>query len=408
MIWKINIPQEAPKTETTSYNVALPELKYVATTTNTPGATPKGIAAATTSTTAFLDVVKNFYWTYSKPESREEVPTIYLKEKKLKVNALISQLKYSLGFAGKEFQQAAGVITSTVSNIAGKNAYSNVKGFADAANAVITSVANAAETVISGAGALLDKAIGEHDDPNAAVNQSKWLAPYRNLYLTESTGWEFLFPYFDDGFDMHGNSFSSEGSIGGLGGLVKAAADLPYDIAEIAGFITNPKQISFVERAKFYNFPTEGETITFSFPLINTGSVDYTDVVNNWQLLFLLLYNNKPGRISPVTVEQPVIYEVEIPGVKFYPYCYISNIDIKFQGSRRELTMEIPFTKQSLGSAVNGDTINVNTQETSKTIKTIVPDAYFVTITLKSMLGSTKNFMYHLLDNGSRTRGRSE
>lgn len=404
MIWKINIPQQAASTnkDKESFNVALPELKYVPTATNNSVLSLRGIAAATSPTTAYLDVVRNFYWTYSKPESREEVPTIYLKEKKLKTNALISQLKYSLGFAGINVEEAAGILASAITNIGGKNIFTNVT------NGIIQGAGAVAGAALDAANELVGNVKKFEDDPNSAVNNSKWLAPYRNLYLTESTGWEFLFPYFDDGFDTHGNSFTSEGSIGGLGGLVKAAADFPYEIAEVAGFITNPTQITYAERAKFFNFPQDGETISFSFPLINTGSVDYTDVMNNWQLLFLLLYNNKPGRVSPVTVEQPVIYEVEIPGVKFYPFCYISNIDIKFQGSRRELSMEIPFTQQSLGSSPIGNTINVNTQESTKTIKTIVPDAYFVTITLKSMLGNTKNFMYHLLDNGDRTRARSE
>ena len=48
-----------------------------------------------------VNVVRDFYWTYSKPGdvSRSEVPKIILTERALRTNALISQLKYSLGAA---------------------------------------------------------------------------------------------------------------------------------------------------------------------------------------------------------------------------------------------------------------------------------------------------------------------
>jgi hypothetical protein len=402
-IWGIKINQQSQVPG--AQQVDLPELVYMPSATDSVNTSPRGIAAAATaqaSTTSFLDVVNNFYWTYSKPESREEVPTIFLKEKKLLTNALISQLKYSLGAASSSAQAAAQTIGSTVVNAANGTVFSDVAGFTQdklngAAN-LVTGLTNLANQGLAAAGIV-------SNDPT--VDGSKWLAPYQGLYATKPTGWQFLFPYFDDTYEAHANAFSSEGSVGGLGGLIGEAANLAYSFSEVAGFLSNPKQITYIERAKFYNFPTEGENITFSFPLINTGSVDYDDVVSNWQLLFLLLYNNKPGRISTTTVEQPVIYEVEIPGVKFYPYCYITSIDIKFQGSRREMSMVIPYTSPNLDSNAENDVTNVSSATSTKSINTIVPDAYFVTITLKSMLAETKNFMYHLIDKGERTRASS-
>ena len=392
MIWGI-VNTQTQQTGTTS-TVNLPQLKRIDTGDGTTAATNRGVAAVT-QTASYLDVVKDFYWTYSKPESREEIPTIYLKEKRLKVNALVSQLKYSLGFAAQEASQAVNTLTNFGASLGLPSL------FLDVAGTVGKATTGAAQTI----GDEISRLLGNNTvDNNSTLRTSPWLQPYKGLYITEPTSWEFLFPYFDDKFETQGNQFSSEGVTNALAGVFQAAAGVAMEVAEIAGTITNPTNITYIERAKFFNFPTDGDEVSFSFPLINTGSVNYDDVVNNWQLIFLLLYNNKPGRKSPTQIEQPVIYEVEIPGVRYLPFCYIASIDIKFQGSRRELPVYIPYTEQQTGINNSGSVVDVSSISSYKTINTIVPDAYYVTITLKSMLGNTKNFMYHMIDRGDRTR----
>lgn len=402
MIWGIVNSQPNPTVtaSTGSANLALdvqlPRLTKIDATNNAANAPSRGMAAGANRITSYLDVVKDFYWTYSKPESREEVPSIFLRERKLKVNALVSQLKYSLGFAAAESVAAIEVAKQKALSL----------GFNPGIANAITGAANTAQGAVRTVDSTLGQSIRDLIalDNNTTMAQSTWLQPYRGLYITEPTDWEFLFPYFDDKFELQSNQFSTEGVTNALGGILQTAANIPTEIAEIASSIRNPTQITYVERAKFFNYPTEGDEISFTFPLINTGSVSYDDVVNNWQLLFLLLYNNKPGRLSPTLIEQPVIYEVEIPGVKFYPFCYMAGIDIKFQGARRELPIQISYNEQQPGFNAAGSVTSVGGQSSFKTINTIVPDAYLVTITLKSMLGNTKNFMYHLIDRGDRTK----
>jgi hypothetical protein len=402
MIWGIqNVQTSVSKAVA---EIALPRLVKIDSAKSTTSSPSRGIAAAVASSSSYLDVVRDFYWTYSKQEAREEVPTIFLKEKRLKVNALISQLKYTLGFVGgtiqDDIQKAADLINS--------NKTTQASYYNDVAGVVVTALGGA-KNAVAGATALetkLEKQFGLLSlmDDNDTIKSSHWLQPYKGLYITEPTGWEFNMPYFDDKFETHGNQFSESGTVNPMSGLIQAATAGLTTIAEIAGTLTQPQNITYIERAKSFNFPTDGDDITIAFPLINTGSVDYNDVINNWQLIFLLLYNNKPGRISPTTVDQPVIYEVEIPGVKFYPYCYISSIDIKFQGARRELPIQIPYSEEQVGFNAAGKAIGVDQAASTRTINTIVPDAYYVTINLKSMVGNTKNFMYHMIDNGDRTK----
>lgn len=62
------------------------------------------------------------------------------------------------------------------------------------------------------------------------------------------------------------------------------------------------------------------------------------------------------------------------------PYAFISNMTVDFFGSRRSYHINIP-------NGRNGTT----------KIQTIIPDAYSVTITLKSLVSETQNFLYHML-----------
>jgi hypothetical protein len=77
-----------------------------------------------------------------------------------------------------------------------------------------------------------------------------------------------------------------------------------------------------------------------NFPLLNTGT--YEDIKRNWQLIFGLIYQNKPGRINRNLLELPVIYEFYIEGMAYMPYSYISQIQVDFIGNRRTMDIDIP------------------------------------------------------------------
>jgi len=350
-----------------------------------------------------VDVVSDFYWTYSKlRESRQEVPKIILTERKLKTNALISQLKYSLGASADNIK---GIVNNLPDGI--KNPLYNFINQVKQSDAG-KSLGNSSDAVKS--------KINQIDflqDNNSIYDKNPYLLPYQNLYITEPTGWQFLIPYFENYNNSQSNTFASDANNPVLG-LLQKGADLVGGVAEITSVLRNPTQISFTEKTKFYNYPTEGEELSFSFPLINTGSASFNDVIKNWELLFLLLYNNKPSRKNVAIIDPPVIYQVEIPGVKFLPFCYIAGININFKGSRRELSFELS-TIDSLSvdktteSRKGGpgqlrlDTIKKTVRgfsniSTVRNITTIIPDAYEIQISLKSLLPDTKNFMYSVLN----------
>jgi len=349
------------------------------------GSTPKG---------GIVDVVNNFYWTYSKLiDSRREAPRIILKEKRLKANALISQLKYSFGVARSNVTAAINAAPDSIKNPI--TTFLNKSG-----------VAGATRSATQYASDLVGQ-LSFLQDNNDVYTDNPYLLPYQNLYITEPTGWEFYLPYFNDYKNNQSNTFSQDMGGNPFLSVLKGAADLATDIAEITNVLRSPTQITFVERAKFYNYPAEGDEFAFSFPLINTGSATFNDVVRNWELLFLLLYNNKPSRKNVNIVEPPVLYQVEIPGSKFLPFCYISSMNVEFKGTRREIRFDLSVTDNlnvetgvqvpGVNNAIN-QIVGFNNQNIRREISTIIPDAYVITFNIKSLLPESKNFMYSVLN----------
>jgi hypothetical protein len=379
-------------------------------------------------------VANDYYWTYSKPgsEARKEVPTIILKEKRLKVNALVSQLIYSFGAS---VDSAQGIIR----NIFGEGAANEMNNMINSALGNVQTTAQQVEQISATATPVISTRLSDITrriasdvrDENNVYDQSPWLEPYRNLYITKDTGWEFVLPYFENYQGYSGNSFSGDITNPFLG-LLKGGVEGIVNAQEALQTLEAPLNYTFQERAKFFNYPTEGEDITFSFPLINTGSLTYDDVVRNWQLVFLLLYNNKPARQSKSIVEPPPVYEVRIPGVKFLPFCYVTGMQIEFQGSRRELDLTIPVETRQFTPQTNNSTANTNSNDlnneisrgaggsfnrplttsnqstpvsqrtVTRNIKAIIPDAYKITIALKSMFSESKNLLFHTVNTNTQ------
>lgn len=336
-----------------------------------------------------IDVVTNFNWTYSpRPTSREEVPLVKLIERRLLTNALIAQLKYSIGTTANTLEEIATQLQARAAAAGGNDTIKSLLALVaqDASN-LATVGEGIAQRVLPG-------------DENATLQTSSYLQPYRNLYITKPTGWRYYLPYFENTWEGLQNQFGSTGASNLIGNITQGAADLATGVTEIAATIQRPFDITYVERSKFYNYADDGEDITVTFPLINTGSATYDDVINNWQLIYLLLFQNRPGKTSINTVEQPVLYEVEIPGIKFFPFAYMSNISVDFQGARRRMVLNIPYTEvQTSVDETVGEGRDVTRILNAYSFDAIIPDAYIVKLTLHGLNTTTRNFMYHMLTN---------
>lgn len=315
-----------------------------------------------------INVVDDFSWTVSPKSSRNDVPRLQLIEKRVKLNSTVTNLAYS---ALATVDSAKGAV-NTITGLVGPVTTTGDEEAPGLAGQLANGVIEAGKSV-SG---LLNKFQEEAVRLGGLTKfQNPALTPYDGLYSLENTGFSYYFPYLDDTFIKSNNSFGQANE-----GLVAPIANKLAGLAEgLAGAANLVKPGTYIEKAKQFEMKDEGKTLSFTLPLLNTISVD--DISRNWQLLFGLIYQNTPGRISKSIIDQPVLYELHLPGVAFMPYAYISELSVKYVGSRRKMTIEVPI--QSPGS---------DTASTS--IETIIPDAYQLDISVTGLNPETRNFLY--------------
>lgn len=330
-----------------------------------------------------IDVVSDFPWTKSPKSSREDVPAVYIKEKRLLTNSTLANFFYSVLAGADVLESAADRVQSGNIQI-GDNTL-NVYDTLSAAGVSFPGVKNGLVEGAEKFGTQVEKykemAAGFLDQGNFKDNILK---PYNGLYYTEDTGFKYYLPYFDNNYLGVDNTFSEDSQK--LIGLSDISNTLSKGFDAVRGIAFMDKPGVYVEQSKQYQFGQEGRTFDITFPLLNTGS--YEEVKRNWQLIFGLIYQNKPGRINRNLLELPVIYEFYIEGMAYMPYSYISKIQVDFIGNRRTMGIDIP----SFGDVGENESLQKRTN-----INTVIPDAYNVKITFNGLNKETKNFLIRSL-----------
>lgn len=384
---------------------------------------------------SIINVVDDFVWTNSpkRPhlgqpndrKSRSNTPFIILRESKLSTNTQMNQLIYSILTASNKVNEGADVIKKIAANTSAKNqrdtnaapkdsaapadkgtpqtaekkdAKGKVGEVVDAAKekfggflssmttggGIGNKIKNAVESVTEEARNKIDESMRKLNYEPVSSGGVYELQPYDALYLTEPTGFIYYFPYFNDKSNVLSNTFndSSNNDNNPIGDI---AANFAKGVASNLTKFNVMAPGTYIESPKYYGFDAGGEEYEVTFPLLNTRTWD--DVRANWQLIFMLLYQNLPNRITRDRIDPPAIYEVSVPGSYYTPYAYIKSLSIDFKGTRQLMMMDVPQIKRS--KYIKGDKILDNTQ-----IETIIPEAYVVTITLKSLVPQTKNLLY--------------
>lgn len=366
-----------------------------------------------------INVVDDFSWTNSQQPARLDAPQVILKEYNVTRSSLFQQARYLLTSTGdvvsalelvsKELGTKGSLIVGAVAGGAaagpGKRLIGSAVGVGTAA-AINTGVATSAVKGIMNLPGAKDLTL----QSNAALKP--YLQPYNGLYATIPTGFQYVLPYFssewkmagEDWGDLNGesynrfdaalqdmNQFYRDGGAGGFTGAGALRSFFP------AAYIENPKGYRYGDGSR--------DTKIIRFPLFNTTNFD--DVVRNWQFCFLLMYQNRPNRASRVLVDVPSIYEINIPGIYYCPFCFMNSIRISQAGASREMSIPIqttssndfqPRTVQTANGAQQVSTRPVGGTRDATQINellTIVPDAYMVEIMITPLVAETKNTLYH-------------
>lgn len=289
----------------------------------------------------YIDVSRNFSWTLN--DERDEVPRVILKELVQNQAALINRGMYYLG-QSTDILQILTLFTGPLSSY--KGLYStNDTGFF-------------------------------YDLPNLGGN---YFTTGSNSFGADQSG-----SYFRGLVDKAGNMAEAiGGGANPISGAIKGVGVAGDAVAGLGEFVGRAREIIsggggyYTESPKFYQHGGNARSYDISFPLFNTTT--WEDVITNFQLVFMLVYQNIPNRGSKQIVMPPCIYEVTVPGISYTPYAYMSSVDVKFVGAVREMTLPLPF--ESIDKFEN--------------VRVSVPEAYDVRLNLQELVGNTRNFMYH-------------
>ena len=322
-----------------------------------------------------INIVTDFPWTNSPKGSRDDVPKLQMIQQRIVLNSTVSNMIYSTLATADNISSlsntAAGVGTRIGGFFSDDEATST-----DSGDSQDSSIANEEEA--SNRSALKDAFNRALQGGFFKTFNSDVLKPYDALYATEYTGFNYYFPYLEDSYREITNQFGA-----GESNALTPIAELASSAANFSNILNVVKPGTYIEKSKQYTMGDKGRSLTFTVPLLNTGTFD--DVRRNWQLIFGIVYQNRPGRVSKSIIDQPVIYEIHLPGVAYMPYAFISNMSVKFLGNRREMELDVPIMNEGVqGGLAN----NIGK------IRTVIPDAYELSITVEGLNEETRNFLY--------------
>lgn len=331
-------------------------------------AVDRSIGDAPAFPSTHVNVRDEHHWTESPMSSRGEVPTLNLKEYEVKQNSGINQILQQIGVAVGAMDSAAGSLKAIMEMFKGE------KGLEKAAQKIKQEIEEFTQT-------------GDLRTPEVEMMSADPMQVYESLYTREPTGFKYALPYMENQQFKTGGGFTEEAQMGGFMDMVNDIAEFGGKFASaLAGRFVEPGR--YIEKPKNYQFSGREKSVTVTFPLFNTKN--YSEIVKNWQFLFLLTYQNTPARISKDIIRPAAQYEAYIPGSWYCKYCSITDMTVNFHGARREMDIPVPFLDQA--SEDGGQWLLQK-----RMIKTIIPDAYDVSITLTEIFGESQNSLYHML-----------
>lgn len=314
-----------------------------------------------------IDVVNDFSW-YAGPKSTaaalNKVPCCFITEREQLLSSLISGGLYYLNASARAANTLAD--SSFTKSLLGKAAEGGA--VQKAIEGVQGGVKSAFEKINSLAGGTAsDRLLLEQHN----------LKSLEGIYFTKPTGFNYRLPLYSAPAGVTSGGFGDGNTSGLLGTAIQGAQSIVDNISKAVNFA---QPGVFIEKPQYFQ-GAEGRTESIEFPLSNTvrrGTV--SPIQQNYELLWLLAFQNKPYKTSFSRTPPPKIYSVSVPGQFSMPYSFISGMEVEFVGTVRKTQVTVP--------AGNGDgSIG------SKVIQTNVPEAYQVKLEFTSLIGEYGNTM---------------
>ena len=317
-------------------------------------------------TRSVIDVVNDFSW-YAGPKATsaalDKIPCVFLTEREQLLSSLISGALYYLNAAAGA---AGGFLESDfIKSIKGK-LWQGRDAAAGGSGGGVQDLINDLQSI--GGGTASDIAL---------LNQHN-LKSLAGIYFTKETGFNYRLPMYGSPSTVTGEWSDASGS---ADNILKTVVEKGQQIVDNISNIVNFAQPGvYIEKPKYFQ-GVQGREESVTFPLVNTvRRGTHSPVQQNYELLWLLAFQNKAYKTSFARTPPPKIYSVNVPGQFSMPYAFISGMDVKFMGTTRKTTVFVP---SGNGEGVIG----------SKPITTPIPEAYQVTLKFTSLIGDYGNTM---------------
>lgn len=310
-----------------------------------------------------IDVVNDFSW-YAGPKATpaalNKVPCVFLQEREQLLSSLVSGALYYLNASSRSISDV--LQSDSIKSLLGTVM---TEENADSLQGSVADTFQSLEAVLGGTAS--DQDLLKHHN----------LKSLKGIYFTKPTGFYYRLPQYENQLGVQNSS--AEGSDGNSI-VVDAVTSAQGFIEDIASVVNLTQPGTYIEKPQYFNNPsTYSKTVTF--PLANTirrGNV--SPIQQNYELLWLLAFQNRPYKTSFTRTPPPKIYTVSVPGQYSMPYAYISNMSVDFVGTVRKTSVVVP--------SGNGEgTIG------SKVVQTPVPEAYQVSIEFSSLISDYGNQM---------------
>ena len=373
-------------------------------------------------TNGLINVTKDFKWTKTirNDINVSQIPTLSLTEYYITQPAFLSNLGNMLAVIpnavkglAKNTGVTAGVktladsIREGIGNLENSSLYQDSVG-KNLKNPLVQSVKG---SVASGAGAVAGAVAGGVNSvlqglalqgSGIDVGSAAYMKAYEDIYGVLKSNFRYRIPFFTKDWKSITTKFADDNGDSKDGNLISRAVgkiDEGYDfVKNIGDRLTTGFAMDF---AKSYNYGSENPETKINFILDNTYD-SFTDkegvpsYQKNWELIFLLLYQNLPNKRNRLFFDPPVIYRADVPGVFHYLYSYMSKLEVTALGNTqpRKISLNIKDNKESTD----------NKQST----ETLIPEAFNVSITLKSLLPETKNLFLNSYNTSVTTSTESK
>lgn len=322
-----------------------------------------------------VNILKDYDWIVNKVKTEDLLPCAYVREFRQNVSTFAMSMKWLLNNVSTGF-------IDTFAKVVGQ--------FSEAGGEALKKIGNSLGDAVS-------NATSSTNIYNTIVTGNNHLSPYENMYSYDTTNClKYVFPYFDNDYISLSNSFSDSPQTGswfqtslannldviaGISGNLQGASNVSDMIGSMLSkdnSFTWSNDGIYLEKPKYFQYESSQDTVAINFILYNTvnhGGLEDTAWKKNYRFIKNIALKNLPYRLDAFKYKTPALYEVSVPGTKYFPVSFVSKLEVKNLGTRRFLQYK---TNQ----------------------KVLVPDAWQITIVFQSLLYKSANLYATALEKG--------